>query len=219
MCAQRRGITSLMGLSAASRTQARQMRGERGGTQAGVAEVVLNEGEGDARFEEIRGVAVTVRVHVRARVHAALFDGADKGALQRGPSDGRCGKHRSGMTAGGSVPRGKEPEGIAVGPPVRAQERERGVGERHVAILAALAVMNFQQCAVPIHVAHLQANAFRQAESGGVDGGEARTIRRASHGTEDAPHFVVAQQVSSPVWDARRRAPPTAGRASAERRT
>ena len=53
--------------------------------------------------------------------------------------------------------------------------------------------MNVQLCAVPIHVAHRQVNAFHQAESAGVDGGEARTIRRASHGTEDAPHFVAAQ--------------------------
>ena len=168
------------------------MRGERGGTQAGVAEVVLNEGEGDARFEEMRGVAVTVRMHMGARVHAALFDGADKGALQRGPSDGRCGKHRSGMTAGGSVPRGKEPEGIAVGAPVRAQERERGVGERHVAILAALAV-DVEQRAIAVNVRHVQTKAFHEAKPAGVDRGEADAVRVDPHGVEDPPHLVAAQ--------------------------
>ena len=116
------------------------MRVERGGAEAGVPEVVLNEREGDARFEEMRGVAVPERMHMGALVHAALFDRAPEGALQRGPRDRRRGKHRSGLTAGGRVPRRKEPEGIAVRAPVRPQECERSVGERDVAILAALAV-------------------------------------------------------------------------------
>ena len=143
-----------MGWSAASRTQACQMRGERGGTQAGVAEVVLNEGEGDARFEEMRGVAVTVRMHMGARVHAALFDGADKGALQRGTGDG-CGVDTRGGGEWTAVAphRGKEPERMAVRAPVRAQERERGVRKRHRAILAALAV-EVERRAIAVDVRH-----------------------------------------------------------------
>ena len=177
----------------ASRTQAREMRGERGGAEAGVAEVILNEREGDAGFAEMRGVAVPERMHIGALVHAALFDRACERALQRGPDDGGRVGTRCGRAWTADARRGKEPEWLAVRAPVRAQERERGVGERDVAILAALALMNVQQCAVPIHVAHMQANAFHQAESAGVDGGEARTIRRAPHRVEDAPHFVAAQ--------------------------
>ena len=78
----------------ASRTQAREMRGERGGAEAGVAEVILNEREGDAGFEEMRGVAVPERMHMGALVHAALLDRACERALQRGPSDGRRVDHR-----------------------------------------------------------------------------------------------------------------------------
>ena len=44
------------------------------------------------------------------------------------------------MHAGASERRGKEPLGIPVRAPVGAQERERAVGERDVAILAPLAV-------------------------------------------------------------------------------
>ena len=85
--AQRRGIRSLMGWRAASRTQAREMRVERGGAEARVAEVILTEREGDARFEEMRGVAVPERMHMGALVHAALLDRACERALQRGPGD------------------------------------------------------------------------------------------------------------------------------------
>ena len=219
--AQRRGIKSLMGWSAASRTQAREMRVERGGAEAGVAEVVLNEGEGDARFEEMRGVAVAERMHMGALVHAALFDRAPEGALQRGPGDGRRGKNRNGMAAGGSVPRRKEPEWIAVGAPVRAQERERGVGERHVAILAALAV-DVEQRAIAVDVRHLQANAFHEAKPAGVDRGEADAVRVDPHGVEDPPHFALAQHDGAFLrapGGARRRAPSTGARASADGRT
>ena len=93
---QPRRIKLLIGWSAASRTQAREMRGERGGAETGVPKVVLDEGESDARFEEMRGVAVAEGMHMGALVHAALFDRTCERALQRGPPTRGAGKSQSG---------------------------------------------------------------------------------------------------------------------------
>ena len=111
-----------------------------GGAEAGVPEGLLDEREGDARFEEMRRVAVAQGMDVGALVDAALFHGAHEGALQAGARDGRCGGNGGRRTLGTGRWRGEEPARMAVRAPVVAQERERVVRERDVAIFAAFAV-------------------------------------------------------------------------------
>jgi hypothetical protein len=75
---------------------------------------------------------------------------------------------------------------------VGAQEVERGVGQRHVAILAALA-MDVEQLAIAVDVRDLEAGAFHQTESAGVDGGEADAVDGDPDHAENAPDLVAAQ--------------------------
>ena len=126
-------------------------------------------------------------------MHAALFDGADKGALQRGPGDG-CGVDTRGGGKWTAVAphRRKEPERMAVRAPVRAQERERGVRKRHIAIRAALAV-EVERRAIAVDVRHLQADAFHQAQAARVDRREADAVGIDAHRAEDPPHFLATQ--------------------------
>jgi len=52
-----------------------------------MAQILLDESKVDARFEEMRGVAVAERMDVRTLVDAALLHGAHKGALETGARD------------------------------------------------------------------------------------------------------------------------------------
>ena len=113
-------------------------------------------------------------MHVGPLVDAALFHRATEGALETGAghrTDGGLATGRD-VTAGAC---GEEPGGIAVRAPVFAQERERVVGKRDVAILGALAV-DVEQRAVAIDIRHLETRAFHEPEAAGVNGGEADAV-------------------------------------------
>ena len=71
-------------------------------------------------------------------------------------------------------PAGKEPGRIATRAPVLTQERERAVGKRHVAILAAFS-MDVQDFAVAIDIGHLKARAFQETKTTGINRGERAT--------------------------------------------
>ena len=75
-----------------------EMGVDRGGPGTGVAEVVRDQAEVDAGFEEMGGVAVAERVHVGALAHAALLDGAAEGALEARAGDGPTAGSLSGAT-------------------------------------------------------------------------------------------------------------------------
>lgn len=124
-----RGVTELTG----------EMCVDRCGLGTGVAKVVLNQAEVDTSFEEMRRVAVTERVDVRAFVHPTLLHRAHEGALETRPRDV---SHR-GITEqrhAASRSRREKPKRIAMRAPVLAQQLQRGIRERHIAVLAALAV-------------------------------------------------------------------------------
>jgi len=76
--------------------------------------------------------------------------------------------------------------------PVLAQELERGVGERDVAVLASLAV-DLDKFAVAVHVGDLKPCAFHEAEAAGVDGGEAGAVHWHPDAIEDPPDLLSAQ--------------------------
>ena len=93
------------------------------------------------------------------------------------------------MTAGA---RGEEPERIPVRAPVLPQQLQRGVGERHVAILAALA-MDVEELACAVNVGNLEAGPFHEPEAAGVDRGEADAIDGDPHGGENPPDLLAAK--------------------------
>ncbi len=54
---------------------------DRGGTRAGMAEILLDQPELDASFEEVGGVGMPQRMDVGAFMDAALFQGPLEGFL------------------------------------------------------------------------------------------------------------------------------------------
>jgi hypothetical protein len=71
---------------------------------------------------------------------------------------------------------GENPDGIAVSLPVLTQQLQGRVREGDVTILAAFAAMDVNQAASAVNVADLEVSAFLQAQSAGIDGGEASSI-------------------------------------------
>src|SRR5205823_4342094 len=136
-------------------------------------------------------VGMPQRVNVRGLVDPAAFDGAGEGALETAVGDGTD-RRIAGRGQIASRDRGKEPEGIAMGAPVVAEQRERGIRDRHVAILAALA-MDVQELPLAIDIGDLEANALREPEATGVDRGEADAVDGDADAGENPPDLVAAQ--------------------------
>src|SRR3990172_8348004 len=102
--------------------------------------------------------------------NAALLDRTDESALQAAARDGTD----TGVVHGCNVTAragGEEPERVLVRAPEFAQERERAIGERHVAVQGALAVVDMDELAAAVDIGYLELGAFEQAQSTAVDGG------------------------------------------------
>ena len=63
------------------------------------------------------------------------------------------------------------------------------MGQRNVTVLVALALADVQEHTTGVDVAHLQANAFVQAQAAGVDGGQADPMVKEGDMIEQAAHF------------------------------
>ena len=72
--------------------QAGQMRVDDGGVGALMAEVDLDLAEVLALFEQMRGVTVPQRMHVRGLFHAAGLEGVAEAARNRSWCRGICGR-------------------------------------------------------------------------------------------------------------------------------
>ena len=60
-------------------------------------------------------------------------------------------------------PSRKQPQRMAMGAPVSAQHFQGGLGQGHIAILAAFALAHMQHAAAAVNVANLQIHAFPNA--------------------------------------------------------
>ena len=80
----------------------------------------------------------------------------------------------------------KEPERMAMRFPLLAQEQQRAFGQRHVAVLVALAGADVQKHALGINVGNLETQAFTQSQATGVDRGQAHSLVQGGDGREDA---------------------------------
>jgi hypothetical protein len=117
---------------------------------------------------------------------AAGLERQPEGPLQRGAAH-RPGGRRGALAA---VPLGgKEQPGMPMGFPLLAQELERALGQRDVAVEIAFAGPNVQEHALRIDIAHLQAQAFAQAQAAGVNGGQRDPVIQRDHLRQDAPHL------------------------------
>ncbi len=156
-----------------------------------VAEALLNDPQVDAGFQQVGRVRMAQRVHMRALVKAALPDRPAKGALQTAARDR---PPVMGEAVGEPVSRrrGKEPGRRAMGPPVGAEHRQEGRGERHVPVLIALAA-NVQDEAGAVDLGHLQTRPFQQAQPARVDRRQTNPVDRDPDRRQDAADLVTTQ--------------------------
>ena len=97
-----------------------EVRVERGGLGARVAQIGLNQSEVDARFEQMGGVRMSKRVNVGALGHAGSEHRAMERGLQAGAGD-RSGPGHDAIDGPLLGVRGKEPLRGAMSAPMRAQ--------------------------------------------------------------------------------------------------
>jgi hypothetical protein len=164
----------------------RQVGVEGGDVGVFVAEVDLDLAEVFALFEQMGRVAVTQGVAMRVFFDVAGFQREAEGALERGAA------HRLG--GGGCALAivalgGEEQRWVAMGFPELAQEQERALGQRDVAVAAALAGADVEEAPFGIHVADFQAQGFAQTQAAGVDGGQGDAMIQGGHGHQDATHL------------------------------
>lgn len=113
-------------------------------------------------------------MHMRGLLHAAGLESEAKAPLQSRAAH-RLGGGGSPLTS--SLTFGREQEGgMAMGLPELAEQFQGALGQGHVAIAIAFAATDVEEHALRIDVAHLQAQAFAQPESTGVDGGQADAV-------------------------------------------
>jgi hypothetical protein len=86
----------------------------------------------------------------------------------------------------------EEPERIAVRAPVSAQQFERRLRKRNVAVLPPLAV-NVKQLALTVDIGDLEPGSFHEAEPAGVDRRQAHPVHRYPHAIQNPPHLLAAQ--------------------------
>jgi hypothetical protein len=115
--------------------------------------------------------------------HAGYLDGALKGAKVK---PGRRGLGQARTVVGGW----KEPDRVAVGSPMAAQQRQRAWGQRDVAILIAFAALNVQLHACTIDLGHPKGDAFAEAQATGGDDAQADLIVREVDLSEDLPDLI-----------------------------
>ena len=166
--------------------QAGQVRVDDGGGGASMPEVDLDLAEVLALLEQMRRVTVPQRMDVRGLLHAAGLEGQAEAALQRGAAHGFGG-------GGGPLATvafgGKEQRGMPMRFPVFPQALKGDFGQRHVAVLIALATADVEEHAFGIDVADLEAQAFAQAQASGVNEQQTDALIGRGHRGEQAADF------------------------------
>ena len=77
-----------------------------------------------------------------------------------------------------------------MGFPLLTQEEERLFGQGHVAVTLALASADMEEPALSINVAHLQSQAFAQAQAAGIDGDQGYAMVKGVRALEDGAHLL-----------------------------
>ena len=137
-----------------------------------------------ARFEQVGGEGVA------QGVDAALL--GDAGAQFR---------HRVELLGDGDVDGararaiGEEPDARAVRCPVGAPVLEQPLGERDVAVLGALALLDAHRHAVGIEVGDFEGDDLAHAQAGSVDGRQQEAMPGVRAGVEQPPHFLAAEDL------------------------
>src|SRR5581483_3166712 len=76
------------------------------------------------------------------------------------------------------------------GPPPGAQKIESEVRERNVAILSAFALMNVDEHAIGIDVAHAEPAGLTQTQAGGIENGHQNAVTQVVDGSQKCQHLL-----------------------------
>ena len=118
---------------------------------------------------------------------SAFFQGQSKSPLQSAAAHRFVGRGRA--LAIMSFGR-KEPDGIAMAFPERAQMSEGAAGQRHVTVAIAFASANVQKHSPGIDVADLQMQPFTQAQAAGVKSDERDALIQGGDAAKDESHLL-----------------------------
>src|SRR6266540_2196447 len=87
----------------------------------------------------------------------------------------------------------KQPDGIAMGEPLVAEQGEGTGGQRNVTILEALAAAHLQLHAGAVDPADLEVDAFADTQATGVDGGQTGVVGGLLEVLQNAPDLIDAE--------------------------
>ena len=153
-----------------------------------MAEQYLDHANVDPALEKMGGEAVPQDVHRDLLADARRGAGRPAGRVQ----------HRR-LDRPACFPPREQPVCRAGKPPIGPQDAEQLRGEHDVALLAALAVLDVDQHAPAVDVAHPEAGHLRDAQPGRVGGRQCRARLQARHGLEKPHHLVGAQHHRQPA--------------------
>ena len=166
--------------------EAGQMGINDGSNGAFVAKIDLNLAEVLALFEQVGGVRVSQRMDMSPLFNAAGGEGQPKSPLEGGVAQG-LGGGGSAQAAGTFA--GEQEGRMAVGFPELAQEEQGALGQGNVAVAIAFARADMQEHASGINVGNLEAQAFAQTQTAGVDGGKADTLVQQRNFSQNTANF------------------------------
>jgi len=87
----------------------------------------------------------------------------------------------------------KEPLGVTMGQPVRAQDRQGALWQGDIAGLASFPIPYVDHHAAVVNVQHLQGNAFAYAQSAGVNRAQASAVPWLAQATQHPMHLFDAK--------------------------
>ena len=168
-------------------TETGQVRVEGRDGRTFVTEIDLNLAEVLPLFEQVCGVGMAQTVHMNRLFDPGGLETQTKGALKSRAA------HRFG--GGGSALAmvafgGEEQRGMFVGSPLFAQELESALRQGDVPIAIAFGLADVQKHAAGVDVGHGDAQAFAQAQTAGIDGGQTNAMVQSRDGGEDVADFL-----------------------------
>jgi hypothetical protein len=138
------------------------VRVEGGDGRIGVTEIDLELTEVLTVLKKISGVGMAQGVHVRVFFDAAGLESQAEASLQGRPTERASSGGRSGAS---SATFGREQErGMPMSLPLLAEQFQGALRQGHIAVAVAFATPDVEEHAFGVDVAHLQTQAFTQAE-------------------------------------------------------
>jgi hypothetical protein len=151
-----------------------EVEGEHGGCELGRSQVALHEAGMHASFEPMGGIRMPQGMDGHAQLdEAGTLLGSTEGALHTGATHGRGGRRTVGVSAPGG---GKEPGGVTMGVPGRAEQCEGILRQGDVPVFGTLAAVDRDLEALAIDVGDLQEAGCMEPEAQAVASGEGAVV-------------------------------------------